>query len=276
MIFHGNYLDVDIYPVWGDYRLRGSRRKKAKPTSETQHLLNEKYARQKVVYLVNENFGKGDYVLHLTYDNAHIPNSFEDAIRDVKNFIRRIKRALKKLGIELKYFAVVEESSQKKRLHHHLIISGGLPITVIDALWGKGIVTTSALKFDEFGVSALSNYITKEKGGRKKIFHSRNLMPPRENQRDGCISRKKVKELNRYDCDPKEICKKLYPGYAFADMKTVNNQFNRQIYTTLRLYKQDIFEKKKKVNQIGNQLERRGVSGVSKSAVTAKKEKIQV
>lgn len=96
MIFHGNYLDVNIYPVFASSGRKGTRRKKAKPTSEVQQLLNEKNAKKKIVYLLNENFTESDYALHLSYDKFHLPSSFEDAEREEENFIRRLRRALKK------------------------------------------------------------------------------------------------------------------------------------------------------------------------------------
>ncbi len=244
LIFHGNYLDVNVFPVFTDGRLRGKRRKKAKPTSEVQQALNKKYAKNKNAYLINHNFTPSDLVIHPTYDDYALPTSAEEAIRDMKNYLRRIKRALQKEGKELKYFAVYEQS-KTSRHHLHIIISGGLTYLQIQNLWGYGIVEISPLYFNEYGVEGLTNYITKETSGKKKIMHSRNLINPPKKQRDGKISRVKLKELCNYDIDIKDFCRKNYPGYELADMKPFYNDVNGNYYITFRLYKPEIFKKRR-------------------------------
>lgn len=249
IIEHGDYLDVDIYPVFSEKTVKGGRRKKANPTSEVQQMLNERYAKRRVVYLLNTNFTERDYALHLTYDNAHLPEDFEDAEKQERNFIRRLKRALKKKGIELKYFAATEESSRKKRLHHHLVISGGLSVKELADLWGKGFIQATPLQFNEFGITELAYYITKETNGRKHIIHSRNLKNPTQRKRDSRISKKKIKELVTGSLDEKELCRNLYPGYELADAEPYYNDLNGNYYVALRLYKHDIFLKRKRSRQ---------------------------
>ncbi len=247
MIFHGNYLDVQIYPVFTDSKPKGTRRKKAKPTSEIQQLLNERNSKRHNIYLINENFTKNDLVVHLTYDDISLPDSSEQAERDSKNFIRRIRRALKNKGIELKYFAVYEQAPNGRH-HHHIIISGGLTYEELVKMWQYGIAEFSALFFDEYGVTGLTQYITKETSGKKKIMHSRNLTYPPKKQRDGKISKVKLKELCNYDIDVKEFCRKLYPGYELADMEPFYNDVNGNYYITFRLYKPEIFKKRRRRN----------------------------
>ena len=246
MIFHGNYLDVNIYPVFASNSKKGSRRKKAKPTSEVQQLLNERNAKKKIVYLLNENFTESDYALHLSYDKFHLPASFEDAEREEDNFIRRLRRSLKKIGVELKYYSALEQGEKSGRLHHHIVVSGGLSIKQIAEIWGNGYIQVKPLQFNETGITNLSYYISKETKGRKRLRHSRNLKMPTEKQRDGRISKKTVKELHNHDCDIKAVCKKYYPEYEYADMEAKYNDFNGQYYITLRLYKPEIFNKRKR------------------------------
>lgn len=245
-IFHGNYLDVDIYPVYADGGKKNGRRKKAKPTSEVQQRLNEKYARKKVIHLLNENFSEKDYALHLSYDKNHLPENFDGAVLEEKNFIRRLKRALKRKGIELKYFTACEESSKKGRLHHHMVITGGLSINEIAEIWRNGYIQVKPLQFNEYGISELSNYITKDKGGRKRLSHSRNLKKPAEKQRDGKISKKRVRELHNFDVDARDICKTLYPEYDLADIEPFYNDVNGNYYISLRLYRPEIFRKRRR------------------------------
>ncbi len=257
MIFHGNYLDVNIYPVFASSSKKGTRRKKAKPTSEVQQLLNERNAKKKVAYLLNENFTKRDLVLLLSFDNQHLPATFEDAERLEENFRRRLKRAYEKNNMEFKYFSALEQGSKSGRFHIHMVMSGGLDTKTIRRLWGMGIVTVSMLEFNEFGITDLAIYITKETKGKKKISHSRNLKKPDSKQRDGRISKKTVKELHNHDCDIKAVCKKYYPEYELADMDAQYNDFNGQYYISLRLYKPEIFKKKRR--KYGNTYEQSGV-----------------
>lgn len=245
MIFHGNYLDVNIYPVFESSSNKGTRRKKAKPTSEVQQLLNERNSKKNNVYLINENFSTDDLVLHLTYADCYLPATSEEAEKDGKNFIRRVRRLLAKQGKELKYFAVYEQAPNGRH-HHHIIISGGLTYEELVKIWQYGIVEFSPLFFDEYGVTGLTKYITKDTKGKKKISHSRNLKKPESKQRDERISKKTVKELHNHDCDIKAVCKKYYPEYEFADMDAQYNDFNGQYYITLRLYKPEIFKKRKR------------------------------
>ena len=256
MIYHGNYLDVQIYPVFTDSKPKGCRRRKAKPTSEVQQKLNERNAINKTIWLINNNFTCKDYALHLSYDSKHLPFSFEAAEQEQKKFMRRLRYALKKIGVELKYYAATEESKSVHRLHHHLIISGGLPISTIAELWGNGYIQVKPLQFDEKGISNLAAYISREKGARKSVTHSRNLKQPKEKQRDGKISHKLLKEIHNYDCDIKEVCKKLYPGYDLAEIEPYYNDVNGYYYTTIRLYKPEIFNKKRR--RYGNTYEQSG------------------
>lgn len=244
MIYHGNYLDVQVYPVFCESKPKGCRRKRSKPTSEVQQKLNERNAINKTIWLINNNFTPQDYALHLSYNNNELPESFEAAEKELKKFIRRLRYALKRLGIELKYYAANEESTIEHRVHHHLIVSGGLPIYEIAEMWGFGYIQVKPLQFDKKGVANLAAYISREKGARKSVTHSRNLKQPKEKQRDGKISHKLLKEIHNYDCDIREVCKKLYPGYDLAEIEPYYNDVNGYYYTTIRLYKPEIFRKR--------------------------------
>lgn len=256
LIYHGNYLDVNIFPVFALSTPRGKRRKKAKPTSEVQQLLNERNAKKHYIHLINENFTPFDVALHLTYDEFHLPATFEDADKEEANFRRRLKRALEKTGIEFKYFSALERGEKSGRCHHHMIIPGGLSVQQLAEIWGKGYIQVKPLQFNEFGITDLANYITKETVGRKRLSHSRNLKQPTEKQRDGRVSHKTVKELHNHDCDIKAFCKKHYPEYELADIEACYNEVNGHYYIALRLYKPEIF--KKRCKRRGNTYEQAG------------------
>lgn len=245
MIFHGGYLNVNIYPVFSSKSPKGCRKRKTNPTSEVQQQLNERYAKEKIVFLLNNNFTENDYAIHLTYDKQHIPQDFDDAAHEEDKFIRRLRRTLKKLGIELKYYSALEEGAKSGRLHHHLVISGGLPISALAKLWGNGYVQVKPLQFNETGITDLGNYISKETKGKKRLKHSRNLKMPIERKRDGRISKKKLNDIVNYNIDLNDFCRKLYIGYELADMDRFYNDVNGNFYIRLRLYKPDVLNKRK-------------------------------
>ena len=119
----GDYLDGDIYPV---FQKPGERRKRCRPTSEIQKKLNQRNAAKRLTRIVHMNFTSRDLALHLTYDPAHTPESAEDALRIVQNYLRALKRRYRKLGLELKYILSTEYGGRSGRVHHHLIVNAGL------------------------------------------------------------------------------------------------------------------------------------------------------
>ena len=122
-IYHGNYLDVHVFPI---FQKAGKRSKKAKPSSEIQKKLNQKYREDKVTYLINENFDKKDIEVGYGYSDAYLPDTYEDVHKDVYNFHRRVKRFRKALGLpELKSFYVIQKGEINGRFHIHNVMSGG-------------------------------------------------------------------------------------------------------------------------------------------------------
>ena len=80
----GEYLEVDIFPV---FEYQRGRSKKRKPTSETQKKLNQRNAERKLIRLLNTNFTKKDIRFDLTYSDEYYPGSPEDAQREMQNFL---------------------------------------------------------------------------------------------------------------------------------------------------------------------------------------------
>lgn len=59
----GEFLEVDIFPV---FEYQRGRSKKRKPTTETQQRLNQRNAERKLTRLLNTNFTKRDIRFDLT------------------------------------------------------------------------------------------------------------------------------------------------------------------------------------------------------------------
>ena len=235
----GDYLDVNIYPV---YTKAPCRSRKAKPTSETQQKLNDMNAELKLIRIANANFTDHDLKVELTYSNKHLPEDDEAAAKELRNFLRRVKRYRERNGLsELKYIAVTEKGTRSGRYHHHLIMSGDIDLFDLVALWGNGIVGTDILVFDENGIASLVRYMMKQARefiGKKKYSRSRNLTIPQPRQRDNRFSKRKVKELAR-DTECRTEYEKLYEGYHLAQATAVYNDSNGGTYIFARFYKKE-------------------------------------
>lgn len=240
----GDYADVSLYPVFRSQKSRGRR---GKPTSEVQARLNQLNAERKLVRLLNANFTDEDVELHLTYSDDNLPANDAAALRDVQNFLRRVKRLRKKLGLpDLKYINVIEGGVEGRRYHHHMTLSGGIDRSTLEAMWGFGYANSRKLQFSEEGLEGLAKYITKGNRAhadklayRKRWTASKNLVHPEPRERDGRISAKRVEELATFDIGNRAAFEKLYPGYYVAGVTALHNDVNGGYYLHIRLYKQN-------------------------------------
>lgn len=231
--FCGEYLDAYIYPI---FKEPGQRSKKANPTSETQAKLNKRHAEEKVTRLLHANFTPDDLELGLDY--AENPESDEQAKRDVQNFLRRLRRLRRSLGLpELKYIAVTEKSS-RGRYHHHVTVNGGIDRDVLENLWGYGRANSKRLQFDENGVAGLGRYIVKSPIFAKRWNASKNLIDPQPRTNDSRISIRRAKELAA-DTTDRAPFEKLYPDYLLAEAGAFHNDVNGGVYLFARLYRKD-------------------------------------
>ena len=231
----GEYLEVDIFPV---YKKQRSRSKKAKPTSEVQKRLNQRNAERKLIRLINTNFTKRDIRFDLTYDDDHYPDSPEEAQKQCQNFLRRVKYARKKLGLPpLKYVFVTEVGNEKGRLHHHIVMSGGMDPNDLSELWGRGITDLKPLKFTDQGIPGIAIYLIKFPILGKRWCASKNLSKPVETERTGRLPQYKVQEWNNSGMDNKKEIERTYEGYTLSDIKPYYNEVNGGYYVTLLMMK---------------------------------------
>lgn len=242
----GKYLEVNVFPV---FEYQHSRGKKKKPTSDVQKRLNQVNAERKLIRLLNTNFTPRDIRFDLTYNAEHLPESPEDAQRQMQNFLRRVKRFRKRQGLpDLKYVATTEVGKSNGRVHHHIVMNGGVDITDLANLWGRGYTTAKPLQFDDTGIVGIAKYLTKEPILGKRWCASKNLDKPAESQRDGRIPKYKAKELNNggggVEC--REYLEKLYDGYVLADCQPFYNDINGGYYITIIMYQKPVKSGRKK------------------------------
>lgn len=252
-IYCGNYLEVDIIPKAIDEKIKGKRNKKRKVSAPKQKKLNDKNARRYFIQIVNTNFNQDDLHLSVTYSNDELPETLEDAEKEIRNYIRRIDYRRKKEGLKpTKYVLVTEGKVQKGgekivRIHHHIIISGGLSRDIIESLWrrrrkkgekeGKqiGFVNADRLQMNEYGLEALSRYLMKNPEGKKRWTCSQNLDRPTVSENDHKYSRRQVEKIIRESCHDKEFWQNKYPGYYLTESEPVYNELTGwSIYLKMR------------------------------------------
>lgn len=213
----GPRLEAEIYPIFGREQHRRLRAARKNITPEKQARLNRERSLRHFIQLIDGNFGPGDVHVTLTYRDAP---AYDRAVRDVQNFIRRVKRMRQKAGLgELKYAGVIEgdEDGTKRRIHAHLIMSGGIDREELERLWGRGYANADRLQPDENGLEAVARYILKQQRNRKKWFASRNLKQPSVRISDTKASNARVKRIAKgIQGEAKEVMEKMYPGYSLG------------------------------------------------------------
>lgn len=161
---------------------------------------NEASAVKRLARVINANFTHGDILLGLDYSpkgyeklcnragvpvSASEPESLEAiymaADHELTNALRRVKRALEKDSIELRYVAVTSDLDGKTgecvRVHHHLIINAEALPAFIEK-WTPGSVEYSTLRRQP-DYTDIAVYLIKQVRylpDAKKYKSSRNLV----------------------------------------------------------------------------------------------------
>lgn len=242
--FCGNYLEVNIFPVFAKQKGRGKRKK---PTSEVQARLNEHNAEQALIRILNANFTGDDVEIHLTYADENLPETPDEAKRDFQNYIRRVKRAREKLGLPpLKYVLVPAGGIEGTRYHAHITMSGGLDRSLLEELWGYGYANCRRLQFNENGVEGLARYCARQFSAHredlpfgKRWSGSRNLTIPEAQDRDGKIKKSEVAALALGYASAYAHFEEGYDGWTLSDCRPFYNDVNGGYYLHVRMYRKD-------------------------------------
>lgn len=235
----GDMLECEIYPIWNTSR-GGKRKDKSKPSREAQKNLNDKNTKKNVIRLTNTNFTKEDIWATFTYDKEHLPNDPEQAQKDMQNYLRRLKRHIKKYDLpDLKYIYVTEyeedEKKGKKRVHHHIVMNFR-DRDLAEEIWDKGGRTHSRrLQPDDYGLEGLARYITKDPKNSKRYCASKNLEKPKVSIADSKLTKRKAEKIAKDENIAGEIFQKLYEGYTFKDIAIRYSQFVSGAYLYVRM-----------------------------------------
>lgn len=255
----GDLLYCRSYPIWdntarkeADAALNKVRDRKG--TSAAQKKLDARKAEERLIQIINANFGAGDHLVTCTYASGKEPGDLTQAKRDMANYIARIKRAYRKAGLpEPRYVYVTEVTTSNRwgvRHHHHMVLQGGLPRGTVEALWTKkhGICNTKSAQRQKEGLTGWAKYIAKQVCSEAKadLFATRHrwgaskgLTVPQPTTADKKISRRRVEKIAQEVSRDPETAKlhlaACYPGYEVLEMTVKTSEWVRgaYIYATL-------------------------------------------
>lgn len=248
----GDMLECEIYPIWKTSKSK-IRKDKLNPTKKAQKNLNDKNTKKNIIRLINANFTREDMWATFTYDNVHLPHDPEDAKKDMQNYIRRLKRYIKRNDLpDLKYIYVTEyeddEKKGKKRVHHHVVMNFR-DRDIAEKIWDKGGRTHSRrLQPDDYGLEGLARYITKDPRSSKRYTPSRNLEKPKITIADSKMTKRKAEKIARDINDSHTVFEKMYQSYSFKDIEVNYSNFVSGAYLYVRMKK--IGKPKKKTRRI--------------------------
>jgi hypothetical protein len=179
----GRYKEVHKYYRYGCPR--GKRGQRSGKTSDAVTRYNQKLKERQLQRLICANFREGDWHVVLSYRKEERPASMDAAKKDLRRFLRKIKRRYEKAGREFKYICVTERGKQGA-CHHHLIIQD---------FSDEGLNTKQAVMeswpaarhftplYDQAAFEVLAEYIakkeTKEDQSGCSYSRSRNLIVPK-------------------------------------------------------------------------------------------------
>ncbi len=216
--------------------------------------------------LVQENFGKGDLHIALTYATQdwsmeREPEYYtrEEAKAHLSYFIVKLKRLAVKHGIDpktIKYIRVTvtkegnhEGIGDRPDTHHHHMLLSGFPEelrTEIERLWDYGYCNADRLQPNDKGIAEVANYIARQEGSAngahtKKYDRSwtgsRNLKKPKVTTSDTRLSRRRVGQIAEdVRLSGKAIFEKIYPDYRVVEWPEVTvSEFTAGAYIRVKL-----------------------------------------
>ena len=161
----GRLVCAVIYTTPGPGEPPRVRAQKQRASTAARERLNARTSFQKLERTLAANFDNGDLYLTLTYDDKHLPENRDKAVRKVRAFLSKLRSARKARGQPLRYIYVTEGCCPGGRLHHHLVLNAtGDDLEEIRRLWIYGNnVELRRLTFDrDYTYEDLASYLTKE------------------------------------------------------------------------------------------------------------------
>ena len=225
------FAQVSYYVTTGQLIKREDWQRKYETAIPKYRICNNKRAIRYLEALVHSNFGEGDYLLSLSYDEEHKPEDEKAAKKLFSRFMDRVNYRQKKMGYKNAKWVSVIEVGKNGRIHHHVIIKCNLDRDELEKVWGKGYANTKRLQpTAKEGLIPVVQYIAKEfidddKPKNKRSWDcSKNLIKPWDTINDNprMMSKKKFKLMQEIPEDSermKQIIEGDNPGYELVNVE---------------------------------------------------------
>lgn len=188
-------VELKDYPVYRTYDEPGQgsdqRGKRMQQTNAEKTRCNIERAREKLRWMIETNFDYND--LHIVLKYATVPGeqprTDAQIEQDVRKYLRKLRKAYRRAGSELKYIRVFHRNSENGGLHVHLIVNK-ISREVIQSCWHAVLqaagcrLANTACRSLENDYYNLGGYFSKQfetilSGDiRKRYSCSRNLEKP--------------------------------------------------------------------------------------------------
>lgn len=266
----GRSLEVICHPI---IKLSAEARREAKSrrTSAKMAAINRRNTERHMMRLIEHNFTRSAWVTTLTYaypaedygmcnlkelsdlyDRDGLPWDMARVKKDLRNFVGRLKRMLKKKGVagkSVKWLFRIEEGVEPPagglppKYHIHGVIEAeGLTRDDIEAAWQSrhGFTTVERLDLRNDGPMRLARYLNKQRRGGRWWSHSRNLKAPEPRISDRRMSRRRMALVAAdVKATAKEIFEKIYPGYKLIESDATFSDFGPGAYIYARMRRRD-------------------------------------
>ena len=180
---------IEVYEYHdGRYGAPGTKRKKkSRPTKEQMQKANQIRKARRARHKLLEYFTERDIFVTWTYRVDERPENMDEALKDFKAAMQRVRRKYKKSGEALYWIRNIEKGT-RGAWHIHLVINDiGDTATIISDAWKKGGTYISRInrndKIHDEDFEKLANYITKSRHTREK-------------KKDGSLAKPRIKESN--------------------------------------------------------------------------------
>lgn len=255
----GTTFEIEIYPEFKKVSEVPEAGRIKRDNSKAQKNLNNTNARKYVTRLINENFpdNRGFWIT-LTYCKENEPTDHCEALKNVQNYIDRLRYRRRKLGLpKIRYVYITAHNPDAEiRWHHHIVMDDGLDMDTVEAAWKKGRRNeTRRLNPDEYGLAGIANYITDEKNRGKsekrwncsknlKQFRVRKVYGKKKQYNKDGTTQGKYTPIDKYidtfvrDRGALEHqVQKWYPDNKLLDTAVYYNDFNGMFYITAKMKK---------------------------------------
>lgn len=182
----GNYVFTEKHFAIRIGKKKIPRGPNIKKTSEQQQRINEYKKRRRLLWIFCTNFINGDKWITLTYNKGKRPDDMDGAIKDRKQFLRRLRDRYNRNKIPFAYMAMTERGT-KGGIHHHIVIRGSADYNLIAKAWERyGGWQAKTIGVDNIGgftddILNLGKYFVKgrSENSEKNYTKSNNLRLPK-------------------------------------------------------------------------------------------------